>query len=210
VRERDAFSRRAPIKRCSGSQRAHADGSRSPKRDGCQPYRQLRRGWRDQPDRARRVRPFPPQTSSIGLCRRNTMPRASGSDQPQLYHQRSYPTGVTPCRYLRGKDSKCARANPRMRPADPAGARRDAPAVTGLSAARFGLRRHRFVVVGAHTAAPAVAPLGVQPRSSVVGAPILAGRRSRAMCMAACGHPSTSHCYRSQRRKLIQLPHVLS
>jgi hypothetical protein len=25
------------------------------------------------------------------------MPRASGSDQPQLYHQRSYPTGVTPC-----------------------------------------------------------------------------------------------------------------
>src|SRR3984893_2593782 len=81
-------------------------------------------------------------------------------------------------RYLRGKDSKCARANPRMRPADPAGARRDAPAMTGLSAACFGLRRHRFVVVGAHTATPAVTPLGVQPRSSVVGAPILAGRRS--------------------------------
>jgi hypothetical protein len=82
-----------------------------------------------------------------------------------------------------------------MRPADPAGARKDAPAVTGLSAACFGLRRHRFVVVGADTATPAVTPLGVQPRSSVVGAPILAGRRSRAMCMAACGHPSTSHSY---------------
>src|SRR5260370_5534770 len=95
--------------------------------------------------------------------------------------QRSHEYRELATAHLRGKDSKCARANPRMRPADPAGARREAPAVTGLSAACFGLRRHRFVVVGAHTAAPAVTPLGVQPRSSVVGAPILAGRRSRAM-----------------------------
>ena len=35
--------------------------SRSPNRDDCQLYRQLRRGWRDQPGHARRVRPFPPQ-----------------------------------------------------------------------------------------------------------------------------------------------------
>ncbi len=56
--------------------------SRSPNRDDCQLYRQLRRGWRDQPGRAGRVRPLPTQ------CR-----GASGSDQPQLYHQRSCPTG---------------------------------------------------------------------------------------------------------------------
>jgi hypothetical protein len=103
--------------------------------------------------------------------------------------QRSHEYRELATAHLRGKDSKCARANPRMRPADPAGARRDAPAVTGLSAACFGLRQHRFVVVGAHTAAPAVTPLGVQPGVAWWVAPILAGRRSRAMCNGSVRPP---------------------